>query len=60
MAELDEKELEDLLEDTLGEFSDEVAAHSGLDMRGAPCACARPSCAVADLLQQGSNVWRRA
>jgi len=29
MAELDEKELEDLLEDTLGEFSDEVAAHPG-------------------------------
>jgi hypothetical protein len=56
MAELDEKELEDLLEDTLGEFSDEVAAHSGLGMRGAPCARARPSCAVAGLLQQGSNV----
>jgi hypothetical protein len=61
MAELDEKELEDLLEDTLGEFSDEVAAHSGLDMRGerSPCTRARPSCAVAGLLEQGSNVCRR-
>ena len=29
MADLDEKELDDLLEDTLGEFSDEIAAHPG-------------------------------
>eukprot|EP00802_Teleaulax_amphioxeia_P017282 Tamp_17434.p1 GENE.Tamp_17434~~Tamp_17434.p1 ORF type:complete len:281 (+),score=78.25 Tamp_17434:106-948(+) len=35
MAELDEKELEDLLEDTLGEFSDEVAAHPGAADAGA-------------------------
>ncbi len=58
MAELDEKELEDLLEDTLGEFSDEVAAQSGLDMRDVRSSCtrARPSCVVAGLLQQGSNM----
>ena len=32
MAELDEKDLDDLLEDTLGEFSDEISAHPGLNI----------------------------
>ena len=41
MAELDDAALEDLLEDTLGEFTDEIAAHSGLVLvvRWALCAC---------------------
>ena len=41
MAELDDAALEDLLEDTLGEFTDEIAAHSGLVLvvRWVLCAC---------------------